>query len=92
MFNKMKKMIAGLLATVMITTNVCPMVSVSATSGVASLESLGKFESVVSEVLKAITEAIATEEQMKIYTVTIKQSLKVTETYALVFHSLFFVL
>ena len=28
----------------------------------------GEFESVVSEVLKAITEAIATEEQMKIYT------------------------
>ena len=46
MFNKMKKMIAGLLATVMITTNVCPMVSVSATSGVASLESLGKLGTV----------------------------------------------
>ena len=28
----------------------------------------GEFEAVVSEVLKAITEAIATEEQMKIYT------------------------
>lgn len=46
MFNKMKKMIAGLLATVMITTNVCPMVSVSAASGVASLESLGKLGTV----------------------------------------------
>lgn len=46
MFNKMKKMIAGLLATVMITTNVCPMVLVSATSGVASLESLGKLGTV----------------------------------------------
>ena len=30
--------------------------------------SKSEFESVVSEVLKAITEAIATEEQMKIYT------------------------
>lgn len=46
MLNKMKKMIAGLLATVMITTNVCPMVLVSATSGVASLESLGKLGTV----------------------------------------------
>ena len=46
MLNKMKKMIAGLLAAVMITTNVCPMVSVSAASGVASLESLGKLGTV----------------------------------------------
>lgn len=46
MFNKMKKMVAGLLAAVMITTNVCPMVSVSAASGVASLESLGKLGTV----------------------------------------------
>ena len=46
MFNKMKKMIAGLLAAVMITTNVCQMVSVSAASGVASLESLGKLGTV----------------------------------------------
>ena len=33
MFKKIKKMVAGLLAAVMITTNVCPMVSVSAASG-----------------------------------------------------------
>ena len=46
MFNKMKKMVAGLLAAVMITTNVFPMVSVSAASGVASLESLGKLGTV----------------------------------------------
>ena len=46
MFNKMKKMVAGLLAAVMITTNFCPMVSVSAASGVASLESLGKLGTV----------------------------------------------
>ena len=37
MFNKMKKMVAGLLATIIITTNVCPMVSVSAASGVANI-------------------------------------------------------
>ena len=46
MFKKIKKMVAGLLAAVMITTNVCPMVSVSAASGVASLESLGKLGTV----------------------------------------------
>lgn len=46
MFNKMKKMVAGLLATIMITTNVCPMFPVSAASGVASLESLGKLGTV----------------------------------------------
>lgn len=34
------------MAAVMITTNVCPMVSVSAASGVASLESLGKLGTV----------------------------------------------
>lgn len=39
-------MVAGLLAAVMITTNVFPMVSVSAASGVASLESLGKLGTV----------------------------------------------
>ena len=32
MFNKMKKMVAGLLATIMITTNVCPMFPVRAAS------------------------------------------------------------
>ena len=46
MFNKMKKMVAGLLATIMITTNVCPMFPVRAASGVASLESLGKLGTV----------------------------------------------
>lgn len=46
MFNKMKKMVAGLLATIMITTNVCPMFPVRASSGVASLESLGKLGTV----------------------------------------------
>ena len=39
-------MVAGLLATIMITTNVCPMFPVSAASGVASLESLGKLGTV----------------------------------------------
>lgn len=42
----MKKMVAGLLATIMITTNVCPMFPVRAASGVASLESLGKLGTV----------------------------------------------
>ena len=46
MFKKIKKMVAGLLAAVMITTNVCPMFPVSAASGVASLESLGKLGTV----------------------------------------------
>lgn len=46
MFNKMKKMVAGLLATIMITTNVCPIFPVRAASGVASLESLGKLGTV----------------------------------------------
>lgn len=46
MFNKMKKMVAGLLATIMITTNICPMFPVRAASGVASLESLGKLGTV----------------------------------------------
>ena len=39
-------MVAGLLATIMITTNVCPMFPVRAASGVASLESLGKLGTV----------------------------------------------
>lgn len=39
-------MVAGLLATIMITTNICPMFPVRAASGVASLESLGKLGTV----------------------------------------------
>ena len=39
-------MVAGLLATIMITTNVCPIFPVRAASGVASLESLGKLGTV----------------------------------------------
>lgn len=42
----MKKMVVGLLATIMITTNVCTMFPVRAASGVAILESLGKLGTV----------------------------------------------